>query len=574
MSCTTGIAHHGHDEIEVSNTIRADFRQDIQQALGAMQDSLRMVMREELNHFCISLNQCPSQLNTSSNIGTAPVFSHKDVDVALQTERRRAPNQELTEDTSEAKVEDTRHQPEPHAPLQMNLAGTRPWGTRSEQVQCNKLKADIQSMKDKVCEILENKDNGLLRRVFSLIHGKPQFKEPSRESKVARLIDSHGFFLVMVVTIVANIIYIGFRMNHDMTVFLAGKGNQDHDRLFIIMDWVFLVVYCVEIIMRTYVHRLYFFVNKAATWNVFELVLVLSSLIDLAASKTHTRSVLILRALRFLKAVKVLRVFRAIRFCAEMRLMLDAICDSVLTLVWCLLLFVLFLYVFAVLLMQGIIVAGGTASFKKEAKKAFGSVELSMLTLFGCVTGGDDWLNTYNFLSAAGPVEAAVFLFYMIFFVIVAMNVITSTFMHKASRLFAPDLDQQAVEKHRQVTQDVSNIVSWVKHILPEAGETITREGWKHLLEHEEFTSFLETRGIEVKDASMFLDALLNISGVDQMEMETFVRRCLKMAGDAKSIDMQFFAHTTTTMLQQQMECIREATRLLDDIRKDEMLSL
>jgi len=437
-----------------------------------------MVVREELMRFSNSSNQCRSLLDPLPNIQAVP-SSQEDINAEFQD----ASNESLNVDTTEDSRDDV------------------------EQVLYNELVAEVQTMEDKICETLERKHNGLPGWISStllwLIQGRPQFKEPIRTSKLARLLHSHGFQLLIIITILANIIYIGFRTNDDMHKFMAGHGLHP-DLHFTVIETVFHSIYVVEAMMRIYVHGVYFFVEEGARWNVFDLVLILASWIDFFQSESRARNVMFMRVVRFMRVAKVLRVFRVIRFCSEMRVMLDSICDSVLTLVWCILLFVLFLYVFAVLLMQGIISAGYTTSgvsLQSTAKKSFPSVEVSILTLFACITGGDDWINTYNSVSAAGPLEAALFLFYILFFVIVAMNVITSTFLQKASRLFQPDLDQLAVDKHKQILRDVHNFETWVKSLHPKANENlmVTRAQWKQLLQHKEFTHFLAARDITSK---------------------------------------------------------------------------
>lgn len=321
VSQSTCNSHSEDYELEALNIPRRYLREDIQHAFTEMQDNLRRIVREELNAFGHSWNHCCSQSNHSPNIGTPVAFSDNNVDLTLASEGTCAPSQQVKVDATEGLGEDARmlrsisHPLEPQTPQRLNIEGS--YNLKPEHVLRAK-HAVTQTMEEKFCDILEHRNHGLPRWIssmlISLILRKPKLAEPSRTGKVAEVLDSHGFHLLIIITIIANIVYMGFKINKDMNAFFAGDKDQKYHHAHTVIEGMFLAAYSVEIIMRMYVHRLYFFVNAGAAWNMFDFVLVLLSLVDFVVYDNHTRNVAFLRAAKFLKVVKVLRVFRAIRF--------------------------------------------------------------------------------------------------------------------------------------------------------------------------------------------------------------------------------------------------------------------
>merc|ERR1719247_530977 len=77
----------------------------------------------------------------------------------------------------------------------------------------------------------------------------------------------------------------------------------------------------------------------------------------------------------------------------------------------------------------------------------FDSVPHAMLSLFQSTTGGADWSDFYTVAARAGPLAELVFLFCIAFFVIVAWNIVMSTFVEKALKLATPDTETLMAEK-------------------------------------------------------------------------------------------------------------------------------
>ena len=62
-----------------------------------------------------------------------------------------------------------------------------------------------------------------------------------------------------------------------------------------------------------------------------------------------------LRLLRLCRIVKILRIFRTLRIFSELRLMLDCVLGSLLNVMWCIIMLLFVMYVFALLVQQTLV---------------------------------------------------------------------------------------------------------------------------------------------------------------------------------------------------------------------------
>eukprot|EP00438_Fugacium_kawagutii_P004611 Skav229002 [mRNA] locus=scaffold127:334407:334853:+ [translate_table: standard] len=112
--------------------------------------------------------------------------------------------------------------------------------------------------------------------------------------------------------------------------------------------------YVIELALKLLVHRLYFFCNDEMAWNIFDFILVVFTVVENILVFGSGVNLGFLRLLRLCKIVKILRVFRTLRFFSELRLMLDCVLGSLKNCFWCLMMLLFVVYLFALLLQQGL----------------------------------------------------------------------------------------------------------------------------------------------------------------------------------------------------------------------------
>lgn len=130
-----------------------------------------------------------------------------------------------------------------------------------------------------------------------------------------------------------------------------------------------VIIFTIEMIIKLYVYGLKFFKDG---WNNFDFILVAISWIPTGGIFSSFRAFRVLRALRALRLVTRLQ---------KLRLIVQAIIDSVPNVFWACLLLLLIFYIFAIM---------GTTLYAESFPQYFGSIGKTMATLFQMVTL-DDW---------------------------------------------------------------------------------------------------------------------------------------------------------------------------------------
>jgi hypothetical protein len=386
--------------------------------------------------------------------------------------------------------------------------------------------------------------------------------EPERHGPVNTLIKSRPFEIFCLSVIVSNGLFVGYTTNHQMA-FYDAHPSQDWSQVappsapqeWLYIEICFVVWYCIELMLRLFVHRAHFFVNQDAKWNNLDVVLVVFSILDVIGSASKS-NVSFFRMLRVFKVVKVLRTLRAMRFFQELRLMVDCAMGSFMQLLWCLVVIAFILYLFSLVFVQGMtdylgdlvldkaVLEESEADVYTDVVASFGSVQQTMLLLLQSVTGGLDWQEIYDRILLSGDIRAAVYVFYILFFVVAIWNIITSVFVEKVLNLAKPDIDTLMMEQRRKDDEDAKELRELFRKLDVDCSGTISAEEFERCIKHGDVERFLVGRGIDIKDAKTFFTMLSeSMEKENEVDIGTIVGSCLRIKGVATSIDLQMLRY-------------------------------
>lgn len=136
--------------------------------------------------------------------------------------------------------------------------------------------------------------------------------------------------------------------------------------------------------------------------------------------------------------------------------MLDCVVGSLMNVFWCLIMLLFVMYVFALLLQQGVVQHlqeakpssdQGAGCAEGGLQTYFSSVGVTVVTLFQSCTSGVDWNEPYKALQETGSFLPVSFLLYIAFVFISVWNIVTSSFVEKALKLAQPDVDMLILEQ-------------------------------------------------------------------------------------------------------------------------------
>ncbi|WP_035268432.1 ion transporter [Desulfitibacter alkalitolerans] len=209
---------------------------------------------------------------------------------------------------------------------------------------------------------------------------------------------------------------------------------KPHKELFYFTERIFLWVFSVEIALRIIATRPWYTFFKNS-WNNFDFIIVASSLIFAGA---HFISVL--------RILRVLRVLRAISVIPSLQRLVNALLSTIPSLGNILLLMGLIFYIFGVM---------GTILFSKVSPEYFGSLHLSLLTLFQVVTL-ESWASAVmRPINAMVPWAWAYFVSFVLVGTFVVINLFVGVIVNNVHQANCAEEDEQEECKREILAEEI-----------------------------------------------------------------------------------------------------------------------
>jgi hypothetical protein len=376
--------------------------------------------------------------------------------------------------------------------------------------------------------------NGMMRKVHDLWDWWESLEEPPRMGCLARLVASRGFELAVCVTIFFNCAFMSY--STDVEIQNPNKIAMS----VLIGDWLFQVLYTVEMVLKLSVHQQWFFCNANWKINIFDLLLTGAGFITLsigAGSGGYLRS---LRMLRFGKAIHAIRAMAQLK---HLRALIVCLRGSVHSLFWSLVLLFTVYALFSLVLLQVITVhLIETDQILEESNfyEFFGSVEKSILTLYKASTGGDDWSLAYQVIQPTGDIGSVTYLFFIAFVHFALINIITGIFVESAMATLTPDSQTLAREHTRQELENAQKLDSLCRDVDADDSGKLSRAEFEDCIKKRHMTMLLEMMGLQKHHVLEFFNHLaLVYDDGGQVEIAKFVNGCMLLKGAATNFDLQ-----------------------------------
>lgn len=320
--------------------------------------------------------------------------------------------------------------------------------------------------------------------------------------------------------------------------------------IFEVCEWLFCVIFSLEIAFRICAYKMQFFCSAAKWWNFLDLSLVLLQLCDLglrllaAAAPTSAASAQgagggysSMRLLRVLRLVRIVRLVRVLRLIGELRMMVVCILNSLKSLIWTVALLLLVIYVTAVYLTQMVLDHRILQHLRPGADESaphndlvayFGSIFRSILTLYQAMSGGISWNDAVlPLMSEITPAMGLLFSLFVAFAILAIMNVVTAVFVESALQSAKRDTDVYIVhnvhDAFMEANIDMDTCVSFQEFL--------------NLLETPQLRETLKTIDIDQVGAQELFH-LLDTDFEGRVCVRDIVDTCIKSHGPAKAIDL------------------------------------
>ncbi|CAK0889124.1 unnamed protein product [Prorocentrum cordatum] len=162
-----------------------------------------------------------------------------------------------------------------------------------------------------------------------------------------KLVATSQFETIVAGSIVFNAVAIGWNSDWSMR-----NIGSDRPIFFIALDWIFLSVFMLELLLRMVAEGGQFFHYRAKMfgWNMFDSGIIALTLLNNAEVLGVRLSVV--RVFRVMRLVSVIRVVRLMNGFMELRMMVDGIMNCGKTLLWSFLLLIVLTFIYAVVCLE------------------------------------------------------------------------------------------------------------------------------------------------------------------------------------------------------------------------------
>jgi len=405
----------------------------------------------------------------------------------------------------------------------------------------------------------------LIDKIITLVKSWNGISEPTRLGCVPWIVTSRWFEFLCIMMILVNSVFIALEADWEMS-----NIGQLPPIYFVQAECACGGFFVVELALRLFTHRLYYFVNDDMAMNIFDLVIVMISTVDLSltmlVNSGENSNAALLRLLRVLKLAKVLRAVRAMRFFKDLAVIMEGLRSSVVALFWIFVMLGITIYVFSLIFMQSLIQyltsdegASIPVAEQESIKAQFGSIRRSAISLYMAVTGGNDWAMYYNNIQKAGALAAFFYLFFTFFFMFAMFNILTGLFVEKATAAGMAGTEEIVMAQRRKAHLDANELRHVCQYLDEDRSGTITWEEFQHMMSNPVMVAYMASIGLEVHEPTIFFSIIcdhadLGADAEPRVTVDDFVDGCMHMKGLATSIDSQrhlFEIHLVQKALEQ-----------------------
>lgn len=358
-----------------------------------------------------------------------------------------------------------------------------------------------------------------------------------------------GFQVITCLMIVANVILIGVMADDQLK---AAVDKTKESPAWEYLDLAFCIFFALELMLRVVSDRIVFVLGSEWRWNLFDTVLVVLSVADAILNRITSltlSNVTVARVLRFVRLIRVVRIVRAVRAFHNLRIVVFAIFESMLSLVWCLLVVGGLIYIFAILFLYGVTEhfstaesAGADPKLKDDLLHYYGSVPTSIGTLFMTISGGVDWQDVMLPLKAVHWTYQPLFIFYVFLMVIGVLNVVMGAFVAATAEIANRDKDALVKAEIQQLQVYTQRIKSFFQDADRDKSGMLSWGEFEEHLKVPTVSAYFRTLELDVSQAHA-LFRLLDNDASGEVGLDEFLAGCMRLKGQAKSLEVNMLLY-------------------------------
>lgn len=363
----------------------------------------------------------------------------------------------------------------------------------------------------------------------------PDFRLEGYVRRKVPFVDRWWFNVLVGIFITSHAVVAGIEIDQEQGV--AHTSFQ-------LIDYLFRVIFFVELGLRLYYHRCEFFVQPGMwQWNLLDVFLVTLSLLDLfiMGNIDFDSGADVVTMIRFARLERMVRLFRVLRTVKELKLVTKGLLDSLMILFW------LGAIVWTQCVLFGLattLIVGQSDAFRNKyvdtaypAEEYFGTVMRSALTFLQVLTL-NDWFDGFvRPLMREEPWLALIFFAFVIIgtfgFLNVAIGVVVKNIIETAGKHRARD-ERRDKRVRAAVWRDLENIF---RQADVDGSGTLTVEEVVEAVNQPEIHDKLTMIDVVVHDiAGLF--SVLDVDDSGMLTVDEFIEGIGRIRGPARGKDL------------------------------------
>merc|ERR1719296_310873 len=132
-------------------------------------------------------------------------------------------------------------------------------------------------------------------------------------------------------------------------------------------------------------------------------------------------------------------------------------------------------------------------------------------------------------VGTTGVLSKVVFLIYVVFFIFAFLNIITSIFVDRVMRQAQPDHEELMMAKRRADHKAAKELKDLISSLNTDGDTTISEAELMTLHDQPEVACALDMAGLNIKDVRSFFSTLCEVSGTEEIDIDTFVEYAFQM---------------------------------------------
>jgi hypothetical protein len=192
----------------------------------------------------------------------------------------------------------------------------------------------------------------------------------------------------------------------------------------------------------------------------------------------------------------------------------------------------------------------------------------TVVHLFMSISGGIDWEQMANPLRKLDPVYVVIFVAYIFFMTFGVLNVVVGIFVENAKQQQEKDREIVTQTGLKQERQNIKRMRDIFKEADKDQDDTLSWEEFHEYLQDSEVAAFFGSLGLDVSVARA-LFVLLDVDDSNAVNIDEFVQGCLRLRGNARSIDVNMLLYENEKLHHQLLEFMETMEHKLEQLGRE-----